>query len=62
MGIAEYWMVDFRALGAVRHIGQPKQPTITVCCLEEGEYQMRRFIAGDTLASRIFPELELTVE
>jgi Uma2 family endonuclease len=62
MGIAEYWIVDFRALGAVRHIGQPKQPTITICYLEAGEYQMRRFIAGDRLISRIFPELKLTAD
>lgn len=62
MGIAEYWIVDFRALGAARHIGKPKQPTITVCYLEEGEYQMRRFLAGDRLVSRVFPELTLTVD
>ncbi|NJN22707.1 MAG: Uma2 family endonuclease [Leptolyngbya sp. RL_3_1] len=60
MGIAEYWLVDFRALGAVRHIGQPKQPTITVCQLEGEEYQMRRFVAGEKLVSAIFPQLELT--
>lgn len=60
MGIAEYWIVDYRALGAVRYIGKPKQPTITVCHMVEGEYQMRRFIAGQHLESSIFPELELT--
>ena len=47
MGIHEYWMVDFRALGAVRHIGQPKQPTITICQLDNEEYQIRRFTAGE---------------
>lgn len=61
MGIAEYWLVDFRALGAVRHIGKPKQPTITVCQLEE-EYQMRRFVAGDRLISPAFPQLDLAVD
>ena len=62
MGIAEYWIVDYRALGAVRHIGKPKQPTITVCQLIEGEYQMQRFIAGQRLESSIFPEIELTTD
>lgn len=62
MGIAEYWMVDFRALGAVRHIGQPKQPTITICYLEAGEYQIRRFVSGDRLVSRILPGLALAVD
>lgn len=62
MGIAEYWLVDFRALGAVRHIGQPKQPTITICQLEGEEYQMQRFVAGETLISGVFPELNLTTD
>ncbi|WP_250121477.1 Uma2 family endonuclease [Chroococcidiopsis sp. CCMEE 29] len=62
MGIVEYWIVDFRALGAVRYIGKPKQPTITVCHLIEGEYQMQRFITGQRLESSIFPDLELTTD
>ncbi|NEQ96275.1 MAG: Uma2 family endonuclease [Cyanothece sp. SIO2G6] len=62
MGIAEYWLVDFRALGAVRHIGKPKQPTITICQLDGEEYQMQRFVAGETLVSGIFPQLALTAD
>ena len=62
MGIAEYWLVDFRALGAVRHIGKPKQPTITVCQLNGDEYQMQRFVAGDTVISAVFPQLALTTD
>lgn len=59
MGIVEYWIVDYRALGAVRYIGKPKQPTITICQLIEGEYQMEKYVQGDRLKSSIFPELEL---
>jgi Uma2 family endonuclease len=62
MGIVEYWIVDFRALGAVRYIGKPKQPTITVCQLIEEEYQMQRFVAGQHLESSIFPDLDLTTD
>lgn len=62
MGIQEYWLVDFRALGAVRHIGKPKQPTITICQLEEGEYQMQRFVSGDRLTSEVFPQLSLETD
>lgn len=62
MGIAEYWIVDFRALGAIRHIGQPKQPTITLCRLIDGEYQLERLIAGDILQSSVFPELTLKTD
>ncbi|MDJ0570029.1 MAG: Uma2 family endonuclease [Pleurocapsa sp. MO_192.B19] len=62
MGIAEYWIVDYRALGAVRYIGKPKQPTITICKLIEGEYQMEKFVKGDRLKSNVFPQLELSVD
>lgn len=62
MGIVEYWIVDYRGLGAVRYIGKPKQPTITICQLIEGEYQMEKYVKGDRLKSRIFPELELTTD
>ena len=62
MEIAEYWIVDYRALGAVRYIGKPKQPTITICKLVEGEYQMEKFIKGEILQSQVFLELELTAE
>jgi Uma2 family endonuclease len=62
MGIVEYWIVDYRALGAVRYIGKPKQPTITICQLIEGEYQMKKYVQGERLKSSIFPELELTTD
>lgn len=62
MQIAEYWIVDFRALGAVRHIGKPKQPTITICYLAGDEYQLRRFVAGEQLVSKVFPDLKLTTD
>ncbi|MEM8603051.1 MAG: Uma2 family endonuclease [Cyanobacteria bacterium P01_H01_bin.121] len=60
LGIQEYWLVDFRALGAVRHLGQPKQPTITICQLAGDEYQTQRFVAGEKLASGVLPQLELS--
>ncbi|TAO03283.1 MAG: Uma2 family endonuclease, partial [Phormidium sp. SL48-SHIP] len=47
MGIQEYWLVDYRALGGVRYIGTPKQPTITIANLVEGEYQLQQFRRGD---------------
>lgn len=62
MGIIEYWIVDYRALGAVRYIGKPKQPTITICKLIEGEYHIEKFVKGECLKSNIFPELELMTD
>ena len=38
MGILEYWIVDYCALGAIGHLGKPKQPTIKICQLQDGEY------------------------
>ena len=61
LGIAEYWIVDYLALGAVRYIGQPKQPTISVYELIDGEYQVRQFQGNDRIISSIFSELTLTV-
>ena len=62
LGIAEYWIVDYKGLGGVRHIGKPKQPTVTICNLVEGEYQMEKFVKGERLESQVFPQLELNLE
>jgi Uma2 family endonuclease len=59
MGIAEYWLVDYAALGGRNFIGNPKQPTISVCNLIDGEYQISKFQDSDRLISQIFPELNL---
>ncbi|MBD2448415.1 Uma2 family endonuclease [Nostoc sp. FACHB-152] len=62
MGIPEYWIVDYAALGSREHIGKPKQPTILVCCLEDGEYQINKFRVGQHIQSPTFPDLNLSVE
>lgn len=61
MGILEYWIVDYAALGGRNFIGNPKQPTISVCNLVEGEYQISKFQNRDRLISQTFPDLNLTV-
>ncbi len=60
MGILEYWIVDYAALGGRNFIGNPKQPTISVCNLVEEEYQINKFQNSDRLISQTFPELNLT--
>jgi Uma2 family endonuclease len=62
MGIPEYWIVDYAALGGKRFIGNPKQPTISVYGLVDGEYQVTQFRGKDRIKSLTFPELNLTVE
>ncbi len=62
MGIPEYWIVDFRALGARRFIGSPKQPTLSVYQLMDGEYQGQPFRGTTMMASNAFPQLSLSAE
>ena len=60
MGIPEYWVVDYLGIAGRRFIGNPKQPTILVHELIDGEYQVTAFRGGDRLISPTFPELILT--
>lgn len=60
MGIPEYWIVDYAALGGRNFIGNPKQPTISVCNLVDGEYQISKFRDSERLISQTFPEFSLT--
>lgn len=62
IGIAEYWIVDYAALGGKRFIGNPKQPTISVHNLVEGEYQVTQFRGDDQIQSLVLPQLNLTAE
>jgi len=60
MGIPEYWIVDYAALGGRNFIGNPKQPTISVCKLVDGEYQVLKFRENDRIVSQTFSDLNLT--
>jgi len=62
MGILEYWIVDYAALGGREFIGKPKQPTILICSLDEGEYVVSKFRDNDCIQSPTFPELNLTAK
>lgn len=60
IGIPEYWIVDYLGLGGRRFIGSPKQPTILVHELIDGEYQVMSFKGDEKIISPTFPELSLT--
>jgi Uma2 family endonuclease len=62
MGIPEYWILDYAALGGKKFIGDPKQPTIFVCELVNGEYRMNQFQSNSAIASPNFPQLSLTAQ
>ncbi|WP_016949211.1 Uma2 family endonuclease [Anabaena sp. PCC 7108] len=61
MGIPEYWIVDYAAFGGRRFIGNPKQPTLSVYSLIDGEYQVNQFKGDDLIISPLFTELQLTI-
>ncbi len=60
--IPEYWIVDYLALGGKRYIGDPKQPTLSVYQLVDGEYQVQQFRGDQPIISTAFPELKLTAQ
>lgn len=61
LGIPEYWIVDYAALGGKRFIGNPKQPTLNIYTLDEtGEYQLAQFRDSDRIISSALPDLMLT--
>lgn len=62
LGIPEYWIVDYLGLGGRRFIGNPKQPTISIYQLVEGEYQVSQFRKSDRILSPTFLELNLTAQ
>lgn len=62
MGIVEYWIVDYKALGGKKFIGDPKQPTFSVCQLVEDEYQVTQFTGNQLIVSPTFPQLNLTAQ
>jgi Uma2 family endonuclease len=62
LGIAEYWIVDYRGLGGVAFIGKPKQPTFTVCQLAGDEYVQQQYRLGQKIHSPLFPNLDLRLD
>ncbi len=62
LGIPEYWIADYVGLGGTRYIGKPKQPTLSVCTLVNGEYEIQQFRGSQTIVSPTFPGLELMAE
>ncbi|PSB53009.1 Uma2 family endonuclease [Chamaesiphon polymorphus] len=62
LGTQEYWIVDYLGLGGRNFIGYPKQPTISVYYLIDGEYDLHQFRGSDRIQSPTFPNLELSID
>jgi Uma2 family endonuclease len=60
LGIPEFWIIDYAGLGGIRHIGKPKQPTLTIATLIDGEYEIQMFRGDDRIVSPTFPDINLT--
>lgn len=60
LGITEYWIVDYAALGGRNFLGNPKEPTLSVYQLIEGEYQVQQFRGNDKIISPTFPTFNKT--
>jgi len=59
-GIPEYWIFDYRALANLQHL-EVKEPTLAVCSLVNGSYQMTQFRGDMPIVSPLFPSLKLSV-
>ena len=63
LGIAEYWIVDYLAIGSRNYLGNPKVPTVFVYLLDDnGGYQSTPYRGSARIVSRTFPELALMAE
>ncbi|MEG4519097.1 Uma2 family endonuclease [Microcoleus sp. AT9b-C5] len=63
LGIAEYWIIDYLAIGKREYLGNPKIPTVFVFSLNnEGKYQDTQFKDNEQIVSPTFPELVLTAD
>jgi Uma2 family endonuclease len=63
LGISEFWIVDYLAIGKREYLGNPKVPSVFVFLLDaDGKYQLTKFTGTERIVSRTFPELSLTAE
>ena len=61
LGIQEYWIVDYLGLGGRNFIGHPKQPTVSVYYLVDGEYDLHQFRGNELIQSPTFPGIEISI-
>jgi Uma2 family endonuclease len=62
LGIQEYWIIDYLGLGGRNFIGYPKQPTISIYYLVDGEYDLHQFRVDEQIKSSTFPDLDLSID
>ncbi|MEO0458776.1 MAG: Uma2 family endonuclease, partial [Cyanobacteria bacterium P01_A01_bin.114] len=55
LGVPEYWIADYAGLGGIRHIGKPKQTTLSICTLVDGDYEIQLLRGNQPIVSATFP-------
>jgi Uma2 family endonuclease len=61
LGVSEYWIVDYLAIGDRKYLGTSKEPIVFVHLLNtNGKYERTSFKGSERIISRTFPELTLT--
>lgn len=58
-GVGEYWIFDPR-LARARN-PEIEVPTLSVCLLTDGKYQVRQYTEDRVLQSRLFPDLRISI-
>lgn len=62
LGIREYWIIDYLAIGSRTYLGNPKTPSVFVHVLDtSGRYQTTAFKGDEPIVSSIFPHLKLSM-
>lgn len=46
----------------MQFIGNPKQPTLTICQLINGVYEQEKYRLGDSIFSPLFADLKLKLD
>jgi len=59
LGIQEYWTID-SGRAKVRN-PEIRVPTISVCILVNGKYQVEQYTGRQTIRSRLFPNFQLSI-
>jgi len=62
LGIPEFWIVDYLALGSRELLGRPKEPTVFVGTLDTTKtYTLSPYRGNQLIQSPTFPELSLSM-
>jgi len=63
LGIPEFWILDYLAMGSRDLLGRPKEPTLFIGTLtNQNTYRLTPYRGDQAVQSPTFPELRLTMQ